>query len=574
MKRSIFYFIFLLLTGVAITSCSQYDDTEILKEINSLDERVKALETKVDKYNVEIANIKALVNNQQEGYTIVSYTQSVNGYYRINFSNGSYIDIASGKNGADGINGVDGKDGKDGVDGKDGADGKDAPVIGVKRDIDGVYYWTITTNGVTMWLTGDKGEKLPVSSVTYVDGGSGNSGTPGTDGKDGKDGKDGVTPVLSIDLEGYWIVSYNNGATYDFVRDVNGNKVSALGKAVTIPGNDGGFSYISSIKEVDDHIVITLYDGSTMEFLKYTGLSIDFGEIPDAPLYMDEDEKVIPFVISGYDDYTYVETLDKGNAFSKVKYMGGDRSHGSILVSAKGSLGTDSKVVVFLYNRQQTIVHTYYVYGADDDRIENVVPEDIIEKMEPYIPIYRGINPPNIEGAFTIDPMEAVFCEDYPDRGGFAPGTVVASEDIKFYNQDMKNNTVAYSSHSVSTDKYENAVGAFISGEGNFFSIFFNTEGESAGAHIKTALVISGEKTATGIKDIRYAFVMVDDGGDPNDRLMENGVFRVFMDGDELAKNKEWQWGSNNLVKVWNPMKIKVREQNDDVLTPFSIIRK
>ena len=57
----------------------------------------------------------------------------------------------------------------------------------------------------------------------------------------------------------------------------------------------------------------------------------------------------------------------------------------------------------------------------------------------------------------------------------------------------------------------------------------------------KTALVISGTKASDGIHNLRYAFVVVEKGADPNNHIMDVGDFRVFKDNDELAKTSDWK---------------------------------
>ena len=107
--------------------------------------------------------------------------------YTITFSKHDSITIYHGESGQNGTNG------KDGI----------TPVIGVAQDTDGIYYWTL--NGE--WLLDDNGNKLPVS------GKDGKNGADGKDGQDGADGKDGITPLLKIE-NGYWYISYDNGATW------------------------------------------------------------------------------------------------------------------------------------------------------------------------------------------------------------------------------------------------------------------------------------------------------------------------------------------------------------------------
>ena len=171
---------------------------------------------------------------------------------------------------------------------------------------------------------------------------------------------------------------------------------------------------------------------------------------------------------------------------------------------------------------------------SEDERINSVVPEDIVKKMEPYIPIYTGTTPPIIEGTIFIEPFTAVYCEDY-GNGGYAPGTQVNSQYIRFSNQNTIYNTIDMSEVSASGSNSSTGSGAFISGTDNNFTVFFNTVGQSSGISTKTALVISGTKTTTGIANLKYAFVMVDKGSDPDHILMNVGVFRVFEDQDGMS---------------------------------------
>jgi hypothetical protein len=44
--------------------------------------------------------------------------------------------------------------------------------------------------------------------------------------------------------------------------------------------------------------------------------------------------------------------------------------------------------------------------------IEQVVPEDILEKIKIYMPIYSGYTPPNVEGAYISNPDVLVYSSD------------------------------------------------------------------------------------------------------------------------------------------------------------------
>lgn len=174
-----------------------------------------------------------------------------------------------------------------------------------------------------------------------------------------------------------------------------------------------------------------------------------------------------------------------------------------------------------------------------DERINSVVPEDIQEKMEPYIPIYMGNTPPNIEGTVFVDPFSTVYCEDY-GNGGYAPGDIVNSTYIRFSNQNTVYNTLDIDQTSGGGTATSTGTGAFISGSGNNFTAFFNTTGQSSGISTKTALVISGTKVTGGIQNLKYAFVLVEKGSDPENKLMKEGVFRVFEDKDGISPLVDW----------------------------------
>lgn len=179
-----------------------------------------------------------------------------------------------------------------------------------------------------------------------------------------------------------------------------------------------------------------------------------------------------------------------------------------------------------------------------EPEIENVIPEDLVNKMSEKITIYRGTNPPMIEGCYFIDPFVTVYCED-EGNGGFEVGHVMNSYIIRFLNQDNLYQTLDYEGKSYNLASSEKGEGAFISGSGNNFTVFFSTIGttKTNNGHTvsdKTALIISGTKTSSGIKNLYYAFVMIEKSGDVDGELMNEGVYRVFKDEDGLSVNYTW----------------------------------
>ena len=272
--------IHLLLLSITLCLFAACHD-DIWDAIDGLDSRVTKLEELCKEMNTNITSLQTIVDVLQSNDFITSIVEikkdgKVVGY-TITFGKHDPITIYHGQNG---------KDGQSGQDGQNGADGKDGitPVIGVAQDTDGVYYWTL--NGE--WLLDDNGNKLPVSGKDGQNGTNGSNGQDGTDGKDGQDGedgkdgtdgqdgKDGVTPQLKIE-EGYWFISYDNGATW-----------TQLGKATGEDGKDGvdgadgkdgqngadgkdgqdGDSMFQSVTQDENYVYFTLADGTVIKIAK------------------------------------------------------------------------------------------------------------------------------------------------------------------------------------------------------------------------------------------------------------------------------------------------------------------
>ena len=196
--KKIFLYIAIIL---GLLSCN-HKDSLWQEVVEDLDERVETLEMLCAEMNTNITSLQTIVDVLQSNDFITSIVEikkdgKVVGY-TITFGKHDPITIYHGQDGKDGQNGTNGADGKDGV----------TPIIGVAQDTDGIYYWTL--NGE--WLLDDNGNKLPVS---------GKDGKDGANGTDGKDGHDGVTPLLKIE-DGYWYVSYDNGTSWTLMGQATG----------------------------------------------------------------------------------------------------------------------------------------------------------------------------------------------------------------------------------------------------------------------------------------------------------------------------------------------------------------
>lgn len=244
MKR--FFSFIAALAILFIVGCDKIlESTSLYDKVENIEERLLRLEELCNKMNTNISSLQTIVTAlQQNDYVTNIAPITQNGTevgYTITFSKSGSITIYHGK------------DGKDGT----------TPVIGVKQDADGVYYWTL--NGE--WLLNERGEKVKAVATDGKDGANGEDGTDGTNGADGKDGKDGITPQLKIE-DGYWYISYDNG-----------NSWTQVGKATGEDGQDGSTSVIESIfkeiKQDENSIYLTLVDGTVISIPKTSSYLFD-----------------------------------------------------------------------------------------------------------------------------------------------------------------------------------------------------------------------------------------------------------------------------------------------------------
>lgn len=190
----------------------------------------------------------------------------------------------------------------------------------------------------------------------------------------------------------------------------------------------------------------------------------------------------------------------------------------------------------------------------------NVVPYDLQAKIGQYIPLYTGTTPPNLNittdnGAILFSPAYTVYCSDYQNGtgGGYEPGFIVNPYFFVFYNQSSQTNTLMIQSAefymnnengTIQLTSYDESETAYICGNGNQFTVCYNTTGVTKGKNnnqidYKTATVISGTKTSTGISNMYYAFLMISKTGDTYGDLMQVNAFRVFKDQDGFSDYTE-----------------------------------
>ena len=179
---------------------------------------------------------------------------------------------------------------------------------------------------------------------------------------------------------------------------------------------------------------------------------------------------------------------------------------------------------------------------ADDDptkgfttKIQNIIPQTVIEDLRSKgMTINEGKVPPKLltNSAYLASPYEML--SPYGPEDSWQKGKIINDYKYQFYDQTDAGD-IKYDFTNNASDK-GNGKGAFIAGNANKFTIFSQDEGVASSVPYKTLAVISGELTATGIKDFQYAFVMKEKTGDnDNKTLIGVGKARVWIDKDQLA---------------------------------------
>ena len=336
--------LFICMLSVLVGSCQKFDPTDIWDNIHSLDERVTSLEEQCRRMNSNIEALQTIVAALQNNDYVTSVTPIYEGVteigYVITFSKGGKATIYHGK---DGAKGEQGEKGEQGDKGEAGA----TPVIGVAKDTDGVYYWTLNGN----WLVDVTGNKIPTTGKDGADGVQGETGATGPQGPQGEAGKDGITPQLKIE-NGRWLVSYDNGQSWVDVGQATGDQGPQGETGATGPqgpqGEQGvqgnpGVSGDSMFADIDyssssDYVVFVLSNGqqfkiptwSAYEALKEQCEQMNFNiealQTVVAALQNNDYVTSVTPIYEGVTEIGYVITFSKGG--KATIYHGKDGAKG------------------------------------------------------------------------------------------------------------------------------------------------------------------------------------------------------------------------------------------------------
>lgn len=207
---------------VALYSCDERDD--LRSDIDNLKERVANLETSIEQMNSDISNYQQMVEGK---ILVVGYSKDEQDNYTIELSNGETVTIYSGK-----------------------VDMNDMPLFSVNAS----GHWAYTINDMTTeLLVNDK----PVSAIPEA-------------------GTAGVTPKLKVDANGFWLISIDNGSTWNKLGNnqiADGTQAvanaSSLFSNVTIDEATGQITF--TIRADNSQVKVPIYGKDFYLTIKYEG---------------------------------------------------------------------------------------------------------------------------------------------------------------------------------------------------------------------------------------------------------------------------------------------------------------
>ena len=314
-----------------LVSCTSYDEIAMWNKNEDLGERVSRLEELCEQMNSNISALQLIVEALQDNdYVTGVVPVTENGEtigYTINFSKSGPVTIYHGK------------------DGEKGDDGK-TPVIGVKKDTDGLYYWTLDGE----WLTDDEGKRIPAQgrdgkSAYELAVEKGYTGTleqwleslNGSDGATGSDGKSAYELAVEMGYTGTleeWLESLkgNTGAdgksAYELAVEMGytGTLAEWLASLNGGDGNDGKSAYELAVEKG--------YTGTLEQWLEsLKGESGNNGnDGDDGPK---GDDGITPQLKIDEDGYWCV-SYDNGQTWNRLGYAIGDDG-------SSGQTGADGK---------------------------------------------------------------------------------------------------------------------------------------------------------------------------------------------------------------------------------------
>lgn len=286
--------IIILFAAVVFCGCSDFDDSELRGRIDGYKNRIEALKAKAEMLGKQLADLSYLTN----GNVITTVSQDADGKYVVTYKDNKDVEHTVVLATMDDI--------------------VDVPIIGVKLDENGVYYWTKCIDGEITWLTDDDGEKFPVS---------------------------GYTPTISVDADGCWTV---DGVQ---ILDASGNPIKATTDATSV--------FRSAELDGDGNFSLTLGDGSTITLRVFNSLNLKLDAMPVTTVADPSKSITVSYELSGEAKETAIVAVAKAEGLDAVI----DRDAKTVTVSFDASFSRGT-VIVMAYDLADNVIVKPLFYKA------------------------------------------------------------------------------------------------------------------------------------------------------------------------------------------------------------------
>jgi hypothetical protein len=274
-----------------MAGCSEFDDSSLHGRIDDIKKRMEIIDENLKTVNAQLATLSEITG----GNVITS----------ISYDNGNYV-----------LTCKDSKNITHTVELAVKSDIVNLPLLGVKPDTDGIYYWTTTVDEVTSWLyKPGSTDRIPVS---------------------------GHTPILSVDAQGYWTIDGTR------ILDSNNQPVEAtddqtsLFKDVEIDGNG--------------NLVLTLGNGEVLTFQVFETLNLS--HTAEAVNRIDDPAKdfVFEYSLTGVNAVDAIVDIAKATSLTASI----DKSAKKVSISFPAGFTAGSIIIVAYDLEDNTVIRPVY----------------------------------------------------------------------------------------------------------------------------------------------------------------------------------------------------------------------
>lgn len=171
--------------------------------------------------------------------------------------------------------------------------------------------------------------------------------------------------------------------------------------------------------------------------------------------------------------------------------------------------------------------------GSGEEKVDQIISQKWISELSKMgMDIYDGGAPPDLEGTITLTPN---LLSKSNVQGDPPANTPFVNYSIKLYDQTGSNDIKILSTgYGGATTEKEESEFAAVTGKGNGFSVYGRTTVTVGSNSVVVAIVYSGTIEGNQVKNLKRAFVVVDDSKSGG-VLLKNGSIRIFYDGNKTS---------------------------------------